>query len=220
MKTLAVIPAKGHSNRIPDKNLKLLEGKTLLEHTITHALGSKHIDKIVVSTEDNTIKEIARMYPIDIVDRPPHLATDTASTESVIQDVLDKTEEEYDTIILLQCTSPLRKSSDIDEIMDMYNTDGFDSIVSVCNDTSIIWKKKYRYGIPVSFSLTDRPKRSQDIDLYRENGAIYIFSYPGFLKHRSRVFGRIGLYIMPVERSADIDNMEDLEYVRWKYGKI
>lgn len=218
MKTLAIIPARGGSKRVPNKNIRTLFDKPLIAHTIMQAKESKFIDKIVVSTDDSEIKRIAKVYLCAVIDRPPELATDTSSTESVIKHVLDNVKG-YDTIVLLQCTCPMRKSKDIDRAITLYNTGIFDSVLSVCSSKSILWKAKGDFGYSMTYEKGKRPTRSQDIDYYEENGSIYVFNKNEFMKHMSKVFGNVGLYIMPKERSMDIDTEEDFEYLEWKYGK-
>jgi len=217
MKTLAIIPARGGSKRVFRKNLKSLFQKPLIAHTIEIAKKSKVIDKVVVSTEDSTIKKISKRYLCDVIDRPEELAGDKVSTEAVIKDVLQK-EKGYDTIILLQCTSPMKIVRDIDDAFEYYEKGGFDSVLSVTPSNKILWEEIGKVGNPITYEDGKRPTRSQDIDYFEENGAIYIFSKEGFLKNNSRVFGAKGLYVMPKERSIDIDTKEDFDYLEWKYG--
>jgi len=216
MKVLAIIPARGGSKRVPNKNTKMLFGKPLIAHTILQAKESKYIDKVVVSTDDPEIKRIAQTYLCAVVDRPKKLATDTASTESVIMHVIKKAKEYNSVIVLLQCTCPMRTAEDIDKAIEMYER--YDSVLSVCPSKSILWKNNGKGGKSITYEEGNRPTRSQDIDYYEENGAIYVFGRHGFLEHKLRMYGNKGLYIMSKERSIDIDEEEDFEYLEWKYG--
>jgi CMP-N,N'-diacetyllegionaminic acid synthase len=114
---LAIIPARGGSKRLPNKNILNLAGKPLIEWSIDAALKSKYIDKVVVSSDDENILKIAK-DKCDIIKRPKELATDTASSIDVIKHVLDNLEKKYDYIVLLQPTSPLRNEKHIDEAIE------------------------------------------------------------------------------------------------------
>jgi len=217
MKILAIIPARGGSKGVPRKNLKELFGKPLIVHTIEQAKKSKLIDKIVVSTEDPEIKKVAEEHKIEVIDRPKELATDDATTESVIEDVINKVPG-YNVIVLLQCTSPMRNKTDIDCAIRFFIYQQLDTIVSVKPSKSILWKRDSLFAHPITYKEGERPTQRQDINLFEENGSIYVFYREKFLKEKSRICGFTGIYIMPEKRSIDIDTEEDFEYLEWKYG--
>ncbi|MBI2288033.1 MAG: acylneuraminate cytidylyltransferase family protein, partial [Chloroflexi bacterium] len=118
MKSIAIIPARGGSKRIPRKNLLLLGGKPLLAYSIEHARQARRVDRTMVSTDDDEIAAVARQYGAEVVKRPPELSTDTATSEDALLHVLGYLEgkEHFtpDIVVFLQCTSPLRKPDDID----------------------------------------------------------------------------------------------------------
>ncbi len=115
-KVLAVIPARGGSKRCPRKNARYFRGRRLLAWTAEAAQKSKLVDRLVLSTEDEEIKLIGQALGLEVIDRPAELATDTAACEDVMRHVL-KQLPNYDYVVLLQPTSPLRTTSDIDHCL-------------------------------------------------------------------------------------------------------
>ena len=134
MTTLAVIPARGGSKRIPRKNIALLFGRPLIDYTITAALKSKLIDKTIVSTEDSEIASISLDLGAEVLSRPNWLASDCSLSIDVIKNVVENVSEDNqlvpDTIILLQPTSPFRTSIHIKEALKLYSS-SLDMVVSV-----------------------------------------------------------------------------------------
>lgn len=132
MKTIAIIPARGGSKRLYGKNIKILCGKPMIAYTIQEAKKSRYIDEVFVTTEDDEIASVSKMYGAKIIKRPDKLATDLATTESVIEHA--KKYLGYDMlVVLLQSTSPLRTVEDIDKCIKLYLSNAVDSVVSVCN---------------------------------------------------------------------------------------
>jgi len=125
---LGVTPARGGSKGIPRKNTRELCGKPLIAWTIEAARESKLLDRYVVSTEDREIAEIARRYGAEVLDRPKELATDEATTLSVLQDVLKKIDA--DVVVLLQCTSPIRDKGLIDRCIKRFRETNADSLAT------------------------------------------------------------------------------------------
>ena len=130
-KFLAIIPARGGSKRLPRKNVLDLCGKPLIAYTIEAALKSKYIDKVIVSSDDEEILNISSNFGADIIKRPIDLANDTATTIDAIKHTIDNFEN-YDYIVLLQPTSPLRNEKHIDEAIELLEKKKADAVVSVC----------------------------------------------------------------------------------------
>ena len=210
---IAIIPARGGSKGIPRKNMGLLAGKPLIAYSIEAAFKSKYINRVVVSTEDDEIAEISKKYGAEVIERPEELATDSAPTEPVIEHVLERLkEQEYykpDIILLLQPTSPLRTSKHIDEALDMFLKGYFNSLLSVCPSRAFIWGMEEIGAYPINYDFKNRPRRQDMKPEYRENGAIYITRYKILMEYHNRLGGKIGLYIMPVECSTEIDTEFD-----------
>ncbi len=218
-KVLAIIPARGGSKRLPNKNILEINGKPLIAWTIEAAKESSYIDRFIVSTDSTKIAEISKKYGAVVpFIRPKDLASDTASSIDVIMhavNYLKNNGEDFDYIVLLQPTSPLRTTVDIDSAFEMLNNKT-KSIVSVCEtEHSPLWSNI----LPDDLSMKDfirqelKNVRSQDLPkYYRLNGAVYIADI-NYLVENNGFFGdRTKAFIMPQERSVDIDNKEDLLY--------
>tara|TARA_B100001250_G_scaffold412412_1_gene443548 strand:+ start:12324 stop:13013 length:690 start_codon:yes stop_codon:yes gene_type:complete len=215
---LAVIPARGGSKRLPKKNVLDLCGKPLIAWSIEAGLKSNYIDKVVVSSDDKEILDIAIQYKSEIIKRPSDLASDSASSFDVVQHTIKKLER-YDYVILLQPTSPLRNHKHIDEAIVLLDNKNADAIISVCEmDHSPLWSNTLNSdGAMNNFLKEDvLNKRSQDLEnYYRLNGAIYICRISKFLKERE-FFLKENVYAYNMDRSSsiDIDDKIDLEFAR------
>lgn len=212
---LCIIPARGGSKGLPHKNTLLLGYKPLIWHTIIAAKHSSIIQDIIISTDDDEISNIGYSEGISIIRRPPEISSDESPTIETVLHVLKKCGEEdiYPRIvILLQPTSPLRTSEDIDNALSLYQNGDCDSVISVTKTPHPpYWNMiiKDSYLLPI-FNQDLLRKRRQDLPVaYMPNGAIYISS-PDYLKKNRSFYGeRIIPYIMPAERSIDIDSEID-----------
>lgn len=215
---LAVIPARGSSRGIPRKNVKLLCGKPLIAYTIEAALSSKLIDRAVVSTEDEEIAEVSKKYGAEVISRPPELAQDDTPSLPVYQHTiryLEKTEGyRPEIIVILQPTSPLRIVEDIDRAIEGFLEAKYDSIVSVCE---VEYPPHWMYTLtgnrlkPLIKDGKNVVRRQDAPKVYRLNGAVYITSRDIIMKG-NQVLGRdTKAYIMPLERSIDIDTELDFK---------
>lgn len=213
---VAIIPARGGSKTIPRKNIRLLNGKPLIYYTIKEAQSSKYIHRVLVSTEDREIAEIAKGYGAEVVPRPVELAQDDIPSLLVYQQVIKHLEQVEDfspnIIVALQPTSPLRKAEDIDEAIEKFLRTGCDSIVSVCEvEHPLQWMYTLE-GDKVKAVLEDaeRITRRQDAPkVYRLNGAVYVIYRDVIMKQNRVLGGDMRAYIMPSERSIDLDTELD-----------
>jgi CMP-N-acetylneuraminic acid synthetase len=217
LKSFAVIPARGGSKGLPNKNLKLLHGKPLITYTIEAALESKNIDEVIISTESEEISNISSKYGISIFERPIELASDTASIIDVVLHVLERMREvrnHPEIITLLQPTSPLRSSKDIDTAIELFRTKDCTSVVSVNELThSPYWSFaiENQYMIPL-FDRKFFKMRRQDLPkIYSANGAIYISTPQLIIDNHGFYSAKMAPYIMPSERSIDIDTLIDFK---------
>lgn len=210
---LAIIPARGGSKSIPRKNVKPLDGKPLIAYTIEAALGSKIVDRVVISTEDEEIANLTQGYGAEVIMRPMELATDSAPTEPVLEHVVNYLKEveryEADVIVLLQPTSPLRNSQHIDKALETFFSNKYNSLLSVCSSHSFLWRVDNKGLYPLNYDFQNRPRRQDKEPEYRENGAIYITKYDILMHKHNRLGGKIGLYIMPAADSWEIDTEFD-----------
>ena len=204
-----LIPLRGGSKGIPRKNLMILKNKPLYSYVAESSL--KAGIKTFISTEDQEIMTNCQSYypDINILRRPNDLATDTASTESVVTHFLSSIEN-TNHIILLQATSPLTSSLDIQSAISKYLDNGCKPLVSVVNQHFFLWSKD---GKALNYDPFQRPRRQEWEGLYIENGAIYIFSREYFLDNGSRCNDRSTLYLMQTQTLFELDTNDDLKII-------
>lgn len=216
-KVLAIIPARSGSKGIPKKNIIDLAGKPLLAWTIEASHGSKYITKTIVSSDCDEILEVAKNYNSNILKRPDELATDISSSEVVVKHAISSMEEKFDYIVLLQPTSPLRDTTDIDSAFENLFSSNATALISVCEYDNKILKafKENESGYIVGISNNKYPfMRRQDLPkTYMSNGAIYITKVDEFLKNNSFFTDKTISYVMNETKSFDIDTREDLKKV-------
>ena len=219
----AFIPARGGSKGIIDKNIKEFCGKPLVVHSIQHALNCKLIDNVIVSSDDPKILQISNDAGATIIERPPELANDTATTESSINHFLKCSKENPDIIVLLQATSPLRPKEALDEALKYFMKNQFDSLLSICPTHRFFWKIKNDYKLTAEYDYLHRPRR-QDIKSidkrYIENGSLYIFTKNIFDKQGDRLGGKIGYVEWPEEFNIEIDTPLDFLLAEKIYSKL
>lgn len=218
-KTLALIPARAGSKGLPGKNIRMLAGKPLLAWSIeaAQAAGLTHIE---VSTDCKEIAAIAREHGASVPDlRPAELATDKASSIDVVLHALQQARdrgEDYDYLLLLQPTSPLREAKDIRAAFKLLRAHQAASVVSVCPCDHHPW---YSNSLPADGSMADflRPElrnsqRQQLLPYYRLNGAIYLARVE-YLHEEKQFLGKQTFALpMPPERSVDIDTQLDFDF--------
>ncbi|CED70242.1 N-acylneuraminate cytidylyltransferase [Aliivibrio wodanis] len=218
MKILAIIPARGGSKRLPGKNIKVLNGKPLIQWSIESALGVDNICKVMVSTDCQEIADIALESGAEVPFlRPEALATDTSSSSDVIKHALDYYRDQgeiFDFILLLQPTSPIRNAKHNVEAIELLKFKQADAIVSVCeSEHSPLWANTLPDDLSMDLFIRDEIKntRSQDLpSFYRLNGAIYLAHVERFYKEGSLFLSsNIYAYKMDNESSVDIDHELD-----------
>lgn len=221
---LAIIPARGGSKGLPGKNIKAFAGLPLIAHTIKAALASKYIDKVVVSTDAQEIYDIAQKYgahPSFL--RPEYLASDDARAIDAYTYTLDRLKSEYDifadNVVILQPTSPLRTSSDIDEAIDLFLEKKADSVISYTEELHPVqWHRYISESLQLESifpeSLDNRQKFKKS---YYPNGAVYVFKV-SLLKMQMYTSEQTYAYVMPRTRSVDIDTIDDFNYAEYLMG--
>ena len=220
-RVLALIPARGGSKGIKDKNIVEVMGRPLINYTIEAAKGSKYIDRIVVSTDSIIIKNISEESGADVPFlRPEYLASDTATTlEAVLHAIyiLEEMGDSYDILVLLQTTSPLRTTKDIDGAIETFIENECNSVVAVSpvNDSPILIRTIDQNGKLKKLLKCGSTIRRQDMPTYyRVNGSIYVNLVQNINKYTS--FNDNGVpYFMDKERSLDIDEPIDLELFKY-----
>ena len=215
-KIIVIIPARSGSKGIVGKNIRPLNGKPLICHTIKEALKSIYLNEVFVSTDDPIIAKTSKKCGAKIIDRPAELAKDTSPTIDAIFHAIDtiKDASDYDVIILLQPTSPLRNAADIDTAFDIFIKTDCDSVISMCKvEHSPYWCFKYEDDKfkPLFGNKGLKMRRQELPDVYRPNGAIYITTIKNLYKNNGFYCDKIVPYIMPPERSMDIDEEIDFK---------
>ncbi len=220
---LAFIPLRAGSKSIRNKNIKDFNGRPLAYWTVKECVNCKLIDKVVIATDSleiwNAINENLKSDKLHYFPRNPETATDTASTESVINNFIDQGGIDFKNLILVQATSPLLKSKDIERGIELVTSKSFDSALSVVREKRFIWQFTDGVYEPVNYSLENRPRR-QDFDGFLvENGALYITSKNDFLINQVRLNGKVGVIEMASESYFEIDEPSDWEIVQALHKK-
>ena len=213
-KNIAIILARGGSKRLLKKNILDFGGKPLIAWSIEAASDSKYIDRLIISTDSKEIADVAIKYNCEVpFMRPPELATDDANSNDVILHALDKLEYPYDIVMLLQPTSPLRKSKDIDQALEFMQKNNVSVVVSVCSSNKpLYWH--FTLGTDGNLKPLYKDKlfytNRQELPLtYIPNGALYIAKTDYYRSKKTFYTGSTFAYLMPPERSVDIDNRID-----------
>lgn len=220
-KVLALIPARGGSKGIKNKNIIDLNGLPLIAYSIRAAKESKYIDDVIVSTDSLEIQEISNQYGAETpFIRPQRLASDTAATLDTVLHALNEMKmlgRLYDIVILLQPTSPLRTGEDIDGAVELFERTGEEGVaaVSEVSDSPVLMRKVEADGRLERFLSQNSSIRRQDMEkTYRINGSIYINLVSKVDSNTSFNDNPIG-YIMAKRHSVDIDEWVDLEIAKY-----
>lgn len=218
-KNIVVIPVRGGSKRLPKKNIKLLGGIPLFVHSIRYA--KKHpslCHKIVVTTDDKTIKEIALKEAVTVIDRPKELSGDLIPTKAVLEHVVFEIKEEFDNLILLQATNPFRTQELLPKAFSKFAEGNYESLITVSENRQKFGKIKNNKFLPFNYYFG---QRSQDLEpLFYENGLLYISKIS--LIKKGKIIGENNFPYIENHPLAkiDIDNQEDFELAEFYYQKI
>ncbi|WP_374174004.1 cytidylyltransferase domain-containing protein [Flavobacterium tructae] len=218
MKTIAIIPARGGSKRLPQKNIKLLGGIPLLAHSIMYAkANSAIIEEIYVSTDDESIKEIALKYGAKVIDRPADISGDHEATASALKHVLQNIDHEVENVVLLQPTNPVRPESLLKETFEIYQKENSDSLFTVSRNYKKFGKITDQKFVPYNYKIG---QRSQDMEpLYFENGLLYITKASLIFEDIIISEDAFPFKIDHIFANADIDTQEDFDFAEFLYHK-
>lgn len=222
MKALYIIPARGGSKGIPHKNIKVLDGKPLICHSIDIARMFTSDENICVTTDDDEILAVVEDYGLKVpFKRPEALATDTAGTYEVIMHALDfykANGKYYDIVVILQPTSPFRRYDDVKKCLDLYS-DNYDMVVSVkrasANPYYDCFEPNKNGFLTISKGNGSYRRRQDAPAVYEYNGAVYVMRVEALEKMNYDDFKRIGFIEMDDYSSLDLDTMLD-----WKYAEL
>ena len=207
---LAIIPARGNSKRIKNKNTKTIAGKPLIAWTIKSALRSKFINEVYVSSDSKKILKISKKFHAKTIVRPKILSGSFIMPDAAIKHAYLKIGRRFDYIVTLQATTPLRSNKQIDAAIRHIIKKKGDSLLSVSKSHTFLWKRNKNSFFPINYNINKRP-RSQDTDFYKENGAIYITKPKILIKKYNLLGGKILIYIMNKIDSTDIDTLDDFK---------
>ena len=219
---LAIIPARSGSKGLPGKNIKSLCGKPMIAYTIESALKSKYITEVIISTDCKEIEKIALKYGAkSYFLRPNHLASNDAKAIDVYIYTIEKLINKYDYIInefiVLQPTSPLRKVDDVNSAIDLFFGKKADSVISYTKENHPIEWHQYinlEGKFEKIFNNNKLLNRQESRESYYPNGAIFIFKY-NLIKQNKYYNSNSYAFIMPIEKSIDIDTRFDFEIAEY-----
>lgn len=214
---IAIIPARGGSKGVPRKNVRPLAGKPLIAYTIGAALAAARVDRVIVSTDDDEIAAVSAEAGAEVVRRPAAISGDTASSEAALLHVLDtlagREAQLPDTVVFLQCTSPLTTAADIDGTVDALDANQADCALAVAPFYHFLWRASAGGAAAgVNHAIHNRPRRQDMEPQYLETGAVYALRTEGFRAARHRFFGRVALFVQAAERCLEID--EPLDFLK------
>ncbi len=229
---LGLIPARGGSKGIPNKNIVDLNGQPLIQYTIQAATNSTLLSQAIVTTDDQTVANIAQNVGADVPFlRPAELATDRSGALGVIEHAIEyfkSQQQTIDYIVYLQPTSPLRTTDDIDQAIDIMTNSKADSLVSTMDVPhqfgfeSLMVEEAHSESKFVSHAVSKENnfRRQEKRQYVARNGPAILITTPNTIKKYGSLYGeKIVSYKMPANRSADIDDLDDLEYISWLMQK-
>ena len=208
---VALIPLRGGSKSIPNKNIKEIAGKPLCAWTIEEASKSKHINTVYVSTDSDEIKTVVESLnmSVKVLMRPDNISTDEASTESVMIHFMGQVE--FDIIVTIQATSPLLTCDDLDQGLEIFFRDKLNSMLSAVRIKRFFWTEE---GSPINYNPLDRPLRQNFSGTMMENGAFYVTDRVTLKNFNCRLGGKVGVFEMPENTAVEVDEPSDWEIVK------
>ena len=219
--TICLIPARSGSKGIKNKNIRSLGQKPLLAWSIEIAKHTPELHNVYVTTDGSKIAEVARNYNVEVIERPPNLATDKSPIVRTVKHAISNLTNKnisMDNIVLLEPTCPFRSRKDIQACLQTLNQ-GYDSCATFApseTPPSRLWTLDEETPKPLLEGSNPWLPRQSLGKAYKLNGACYAFKTRKLIKHSQAnlLFGKIGSVVMPAERSIDIDTPMDLEFAR------
>ena len=222
-KILCIIPARGGSKGLPGKNIKSLLGKPLIAYTVEQAKNCRYLDRIIVSTEDKSIAAVAKKFGAEVPFlRPKRLAKDKSGTIDVLLHAMDwmetKEKFDFDIVVLLHVTTPLRSVEDIKKSVELLFKDNTDNVFSVTEAHRNPYFNMVEINKSGKVSLVKKGNyngRQSAPSVFDMNSSIYVWWKDALRKSKSLFFRNTRIYIMPKERSIDIDDELDFRIVEF-----
>lgn len=224
MRIAAFIFARGNSKGLPGKNIRPLGGVPLIGHSIKLAASMPAIDRVFVSTDSDEIADIARQYGAEVIERPGHLATDTAAEWNAWQHAITYLAERnycFDVFVSLPATSPLRSEEDVQGCLDLF-TEDVDAVITVTPASRSPFFNMVvidEVGHCSVVNPGDRVTRRQDAPVVYDITTVAYVTTPGFIAGHDRLFaGRVKSWIVPKHRAVDIDDLYDFKVAEAFYS--
>ncbi len=209
MRTLVIIPARGGSKGIPRKNVRFMAGKPLISYAITCAKKCKYNFDVVVTSDDEEIKLVARNYGAEIIDRPLELAGDNVTLDPVVFHAVKTMENlrncEYGCVITMQPTSPLLSVNTLEKAFEYFVEKSFDTVISGVNDPRLSWHIEGETCVPNYKERLNRQYMPKDL---KETGA-FVITKRRFVRETGRFGDKISIFEMPDREAGDIDTPQD-----------
>jgi YrbI family 3-deoxy-D-manno-octulosonate 8-phosphate phosphatase len=214
---VAIIPARGGSKGVPGKNVARVGGVPLIARAVRAALAAPRIGAVYVSTDDAVIAEAAREAGAGIVDRPPSIAGDLASSEDAVLHALSTLSErgvDPAVVVFMQATSPFIDSAGLNEAVARVEDGDEDVVFSAYETYAFLWRASTGGAVGVNHDHSFRPRRQDREPHFQETGAYYVMNAAGFRQHRFRFFGRVGLQQVTQASGLEIDDPDELDIAR------
>ena len=214
---LAIIPARGGSKGLPRKNVLPLSGKPLISHTILAAKQCEAITELLVNTDDDEIAAVAAESGVRVQRRPEAMGNDVAKVDELLVWSVKRFEEEQqcevDIVVLLYPTAPLRPSSAITGTIEQVTLHGFDSALTLVEDTSYLWiVNESNAASPTNYDPRNRaPRQTETWNQWRENKAVYAVTREVLISSGCRLGSNVGYFPMTTLESIDIDSRDDMQ---------
>lgn len=211
---VAIVPARGGSKGLAQKNTRLLNGKPLYQYAVDQ--GARTTSGVIVSTDMQEILMSSQPEGVTLYDRPAEFAQDTSPMDDVLRDAIVANSLQGKVIVLLQVTSPLRTDLDVQAALEVFETGQFDLVQTVTLAECSVLKWGMRQGdqfVPLVTPEYCFQNRQSLPEVFKPNGAVYVFSADWFLENNGLATDKIGLSEMPANRSLDIDTLEDFDRV-------
>tara|TARA_A100001015_G_scaffold179548_1_gene199668 strand:- start:2205 stop:2915 length:711 start_codon:yes stop_codon:yes gene_type:complete len=223
MNIACIIPARGGSKGIPNKNIMPFAGYPLIYWSIAQALETKSINcGVYVSSDSDKILELTKTFGAIPIQRPKKLSSDIATSESALIHAVEKISYQYalDAIVFLQATSPLRLENDIENGIQWFINKKYDSLFSATKiEDFLIWNQSAKGLESFNYDYKNRQRRQDMVPQYVENGSFYIFNPYKLQQYKNRLYGNIGAYIMSSWSVHEIDTPDDLELCEYLFKK-
>lgn len=211
---VAVIPARGGSKGIPEKNLQRVGGVPLVSRAVASALRARRISAVAVSTDHRGIADAARAAGARVIERPAELSADTSSSEAALLHALGALEPKPDILVFIQATSPFIDPDDLDAAIARVVDGEHDVVFSARRTHAFLWRETVAGAEGINHDRSVRLRRQDSAPQFQETGAFYVMRTAGFERAGHRFFGSVGIAEVPAATAVDIDSVDDLEAAR------